>query len=488
MAPRKQVDVVHDNSSRQTVFPINVPQKRTARNTGKSKAKAKTVAPEDNVDPPPIAQEHATPKRERGRKAQEARAAAPEAAAAVPASQPAHPVRDETENPFLPSSNQPSPPGGQDEREQATAVAIPSSQTPRAGRHSPSRASPEVAAARQKAQRSASDMRIFFQNEKGRWYCKFCLRDHGSFSKCDSYKGTSGTSTLRRHLYTKHLEDWINGCKAAGIKITATEEDVQKALEEFNRQQGLENESQATGGPVPIYHPYSPEAFVDAIVEWIVSDDQSLNVTENPHLRSIFLMLRKELRDKDIPHRTTICNRVMEMWEKHVKDLEKDMQKALGKVSFTADCWTDTNLMPFMAITGHWLECRVKNSPNGPRYVINLRSELIAFHRVPGRHTGEHLATVFLNILDRYKITKVGWITLDNASNNDTMVESLEAQLAARGVEFSSVKQRISIAVQAVLASVTNMDFAKENADHFNPSFSTTNDVIASLRSLINKI
>ena len=37
-------------------------------------------------------------------------------------------------------------------------------------------------------------------------------------------------------------------------------------------------------------------------------------------------MLRKELRDKDIPHRTTIRNRVMEMWEKHVKDLEKDMQ------------------------------------------------------------------------------------------------------------------------------------------------------------------
>lgn len=102
----------------------------------------------------------------------------------------------------------------------------------------------------------------------------FSSRDHGSSSKCDSYKCTSGTSTLRRHLYTKHLEEWINGCKAAGVKITATDEGVQKALADFNRQQGLESESQGTGRSVPIYHPYSPEAFVDAIVEWIVSDDQ----------------------------------------------------------------------------------------------------------------------------------------------------------------------------------------------------------------------
>ena len=53
------------------------------------------------------------------------------------------------------------------------------------------------------------------------------------------------------------------------------------------------------------------------------------------------------------------------------------------------------------------MDYSVKNTSNGPRYVVRLRSELIAFHRIPGRHTGEHLATVFMNILDRYKIKKV---------------------------------------------------------------------------------
>ena len=83
------------------------------------------------------------------------------------------------------------------------------------------------------------------------------------------------------------------------------------------------------------------------------------------------------------------------------------LQEAFGKISFTSDCWSDSNLTPFMAITAHWTSYQSKSTPQGPYYTISLRSELIAFHCVPNRHTGEHLATVFLKILDRYQIQKV---------------------------------------------------------------------------------
>lgn len=63
--------------------------------------------------------------------------------------------------------------------------------------------------------------------------------------------------------------------------------------------------------------------------------------------------------------------------------------------------------MPFMAVTAHWTDNHAKSMPHGTRYIITLQSRLIAFHRVPGRHTGEHLATAFLSILNRYKIKKV---------------------------------------------------------------------------------
>lgn len=60
-----------------------------------------------------------------------------------------------------------------------------------------------------------------------------------------------------------------------GLKITSTEPGVRKALEEYNRRHdGVQNTER--DGPIPIYRAYSPEAFVDAIVEWVVADDQVL--------------------------------------------------------------------------------------------------------------------------------------------------------------------------------------------------------------------
>ncbi|KAK0432827.1 uncharacterized protein EV420DRAFT_1695189 [Desarmillaria tabescens] len=71
---------------------------------------------------------------------------------------------------------------------------------------------------------------------------------------------------------------------------------------------------------------FSLEAFIDALVAFIVSNDQSFNVVESLELRWIFLMLREELTDDDIPRRTQIWKRVMEIWEDHLKQLSKEMQ------------------------------------------------------------------------------------------------------------------------------------------------------------------
>ena len=46
----------------------------------------------------------------------------------------------------------------------------------------------------------------------------------------------------------------------------------------------------------------------------------------------------------------------------------------------------------------------------------------------------------------------------------------------------------VNLAVQAVLSSITNMKYAREDADHFNMRWSSTRDIIALLRTLINKV
>ena len=53
---------------------------------------------------------------------------------------------------------------------------------------------------------------------------------------------------------------------------------------------------------------------------------KSINVIENQQLRAIFLMLREELRDQDIPSRAHIRSRIMSMMNEHIDRLEKDMR------------------------------------------------------------------------------------------------------------------------------------------------------------------
>jgi hypothetical protein len=58
-----------------------------------------------------------------------------------------------------------------------------------------------------------------------------------------------------------------------------------------------------------------------------------------------------------------------------------------------------------MAVTAHWMEVTTVQTGDGPQHLINLRSDLIGFYHVIGRHDGERLATIFMEILDRIEIT-----------------------------------------------------------------------------------
>lgn len=80
-------------------------------------------------------------------------------------------------------------------------------------------------------------------------------------------------------------------------------------------------------------------------------------------------------------------------------------KKCVGKISFTMDLWSNPNLTPYMAVTAHWIEATLNQTDKGPCYKLALRTDLVGFYRVPGRHTGDHLAQAFISITDRLGAT-----------------------------------------------------------------------------------
>ena len=69
-----------------------------------------------------------------------------------------------------------------------------------------------------------------------------------------------------------------------------------------------------------------------------------MNIVESPQLCDIFLMLRSELRESDIPHHTTIKKCVEEVLEEHLDQLRKDMKVcsffSVIVISFNFNIWT----------------------------------------------------------------------------------------------------------------------------------------------------
>src|ERR1700690_1466908 len=112
-----------------------------------------------------------------------------------------------------------------------------------------------------------------------------------------------------------------------------------------------------------------------------------------------------------------------------------------------SDLWSDKNLQSYLCLTAHWI---ARNKRTG---VLELKSALIAFHNVTGRHDGVNLGRIMVELLDCAGITAMvsllhliqiilftvvllqsGHWTLDNAENNVTMMVEIARLLTLRGM------------------------------------------------------
>ena len=114
------------------------------------------------------------------------------------------------------------------------------------------------------------------------------------------------------------------------------------------------------------------------------------------------------------------------MVRRHLQELVQEQQHTLlwmlptgAKLSIALDCWTSPFRQAFMAVTGYFLD---KD--------WNYREILLGFEPLHGSHTGSYLSTVLLELLNKYQIKdRVLTVTTDNASNNSTLMDSLQESL-----------------------------------------------------------
>ncbi len=101
---------------------------------------------------------------------------------------------------------------------------------------------------------------------------------------------------------------------------------------------------------------------------------------------------------------------------------------ALSDIYITCDMWTSLNNLGLLAVVVYFTSKKSK--------LVTVTLGLI---ELEGDYSGENQAAIVLNVLDKYKIrNKLGYIVIDNAYQNDSLIAVIADALRDQGVLYNT--------------------------------------------------
>jgi hypothetical protein len=152
------------------------------------------------------------------------------------------------------------------------------------------------------------------------------------------YGPKTGNSNLQRHLYQVHAEEYD--------KAVLQHKWTYKLSTQL-REPSTHNARNTHDRELPSF---SPEAFREHLVRFVVADDQvspgglaffhtltslqSIHVVECPEFRRLCMVLRETLVEADIPRCDRIRETVISLWRDSFQQLKSDLSVGRGILSF----------------------------------------------------------------------------------------------------------------------------------------------------------
>ena len=98
------------------------------------------------------------------------------------------------------------------------------------------------------------------------------------------------------------------------------------------------------------------------------------------------------------------------------EQMKSRLHSARTDIHISCDLWTSPNCLPILGFVGHYIS-----------EDDQLESATPALVDVEGEHSGENLARYLQVVVEDWGLSsKLGYIQMDNASNNDKMMRHFE--------------------------------------------------------------
>lgn len=242
--------------------------------------------------------------------------------------------------------------------------------------------------------------------------CKECssVLDHPAH-------GHTGTSSLNKHM------NGVSCRRAIGKKPSIKRLMEQAVSESYSRASLLTLKLtdlfklKAQRTPTRVF---SQEVWEQNLLKLLTVSRLPFQFIEHPEFHDVISFARLASQSPTIPSSKTIRARlralVCEQQQSLLQKLPPD-----AKISIALDCWTSPFRQAFMAVTGYFLDIDWE-----------YQEILLGFEPLSGSHSGANLSDVLLKLFQQHQITdRVLAVTTDNASNNDTMMTSIQESIQA---------------------------------------------------------
>ncbi|KAJ0130141.1 Hat family dimerization protein [Fusarium oxysporum f. sp. albedinis] len=181
--------------------------------------------------------------------------------------------------------------------------------------------------------------------------------------------------------------------------------------------------------------------------------------SEDPYLRAAFEYLNPLVKTTEayITH-NTVRRRILQVYEENKAEIKRVLATAPGLLHIAFDGWRSNNRHALYGICCYFL-----NTLGQPRKLV------LGLHELVDRHSGGNIATHVAEVLRSYGIIhKVGYFTLDNASNNDTAMEEIGKALGFEGKTRRSrcFGRVLNLAVKALLFGNNSAAFEDDIQGH----------------------
>ncbi|EAQ85226.1 hypothetical protein CHGG_09240 [Chaetomium globosum CBS 148.51] len=168
--------------------------------------------------------------------------------------------------------------------------------------------------------------------------------------------------------------------------------------------------------------------FQRRIVRWLISANLPFRTAEHPYLRDVFSYLNPsvDIQKANLSEKTVHALAVREV-ERHKDAVVKTLQESPGLVHLVFDGWTSRNRLSLYGVSAVF-----RDEEGTPHKIV------LGLPEMSDRHTGENIAEAILDVIRNYGIEKkIGYFTVDNATNNDAALKIIECDAFEREVSTS---------------------------------------------------